>query len=374
MPLTVVVGGQYGSEGKGKLVSYLASKARLPVSAVRSGGSNAGHTAIAKGKTFRLRQLPAGVVVEGCNLYLSAGMLIDLPVLLREIEECQVEPERLRIDRNAMLIGPEDRDQETQSELDCRIGSTLTGTGAATARKVLRDRSVVLASSVPALRPYVGDVSEELNRRLDRREQVIVEGTQGFGLSLHHSTHFPFATSRDTSASGFLAEAGLSPRIVDDIYLVLRTYPIRVGGNSGPLEAELAWEVITSRSRYPRSLAEYTTVTGKLRRVGEFDWELARRAVDVNRPTTIAIHGADYLNYGSFGKHAWGDLTDDVRKFVDLVEARLSTPVGFVFTGPEEDQLVDRRPARVGSVPPTNLVRPGVPNGWYQPPKASKPA
>lgn len=343
MPLTVVVGGQYGSEGKGKLVAYLAATAQLPVSAVRSGGSNAGHTATLNGETFRLRQLPTGVVASECNLYLSAGMLIDLPVLLREIKLLQVPSKRLRIDRTAALIGAQDREREAVAQLGCRIGSTLTGTGAATARKVLRDETVILASELPELQEYIGDVAYELNRRLDRGELVIVEGSQGFGLSLHHSGHFPFATSRDTTASGFLSEVGLSPRLVDDIFLVLRTYPIRVGGNSGPMYEELTWGMIESRAGYPAGLAEYTTVTERLRRVGEFDWELARRAVDLNRPTAIAIHGVDYLNYDSYGKHAWEDLTDDVRTFIETVEARLSVPVAFVFTGPNEDQIVDRR-------------------------------
>src|SRR6266849_734103 len=142
MTLAVVVGGQYGSEGKGKLVSYLASTIHRPVSAVRSGGSNAGHTAVAHGRTFKLRQLPSGVVAEECHLYLSAGMVIDLPVLLREIHECDVQPNRLHVDRNAIVIGPEDREAECGAKLGQRIGSTLTGTGAATARKVLRNSDV----------------------------------------------------------------------------------------------------------------------------------------------------------------------------------------------------------------------------------------
>lgn len=343
MPLTVVVGGQYGSEGKGKLVSYLAATSRGGVAAVRSGGSNAGHTAVANGRVLKLRQLPSGAATETCALYLSAGMLIDLPVLLREVDECEVPARRLHIDRNAVLIAPEDRDRESKSQLGCRIGSTLTGTGAATARKVLREPGVVLASSVGELAPYLCDVSYELNRRLDSGDDVIVEGSQGFGLSLHHSGQFPFATSRDTTSAGFLSEVGLSPRLVDEIYLVLRTYPIRVAGNSGPLKGEIGWDVVQSRAGYPGAIAEYTTVTGKLRRVGEFDWELARRAVDVNRPTGIAVHGVDYLNVANYGKSSWKDLTDDVKEFIGTLECRLETPVAFVFTGPDEKQIVDRR-------------------------------
>jgi adenylosuccinate synthase len=270
-------------------------------------------------------------------------MVIDLPVLLREIEECEVGPDRLHIDHQAVLIDPDDCEREGSSQLGGRIGSTLTGTGAATARKVLRGSDVTLAGSVEALRPYLADVSAELNKRIDNGELVIVEGSQGFGLSLHHSGQFPFATSRDTTSSGFLSEVGLSPRLVTDIYLVLRTYPIRVAGNSGPLPGEISWDEIARRSRYPTVVKEFTTVTGQLRRVGEFDWELVQRAVTLNRPTAIAIHGADYLNYTAYGCSAWEGLPREVKLFVEAIEHRLATPVAFVFTGPEEGSIVDRR-------------------------------
>jgi adenylosuccinate synthase len=287
-------------------------------------------------------------------------MIIDLPVLLREIEECDVDPARLHIDRNAVLISAADREQEANERLGYRVRSTLTGTGAATARKVLRSEDVALASSVAELQPYLADASEELNRRIDHGEYVIIEGTQGFGLSLHHSVQFPYATSRDTTSANFLAEAGLSPRLVDDIYLVLRTYPIRVSGNSGPLKDELTWETIKERAGYVGILAEYTTVTGRLRRVGEFDWELAGRAVGVNRPTGIAIHGADYLDYRDYGKSCWTDLTENSRAFVHTVESRLHAPVSFVFTGPGEGHLIDRRSSGGGAVTTGNFISVGT--------------
>src|SRR5436309_1462989 len=108
MPLTVVVGGQFGSEGKGKLVSRLACRAKGPVAVVRGGGSNAGHTAEGCGRRLMLRQLPSGAVNPDALLAMSAGMQIDLEVLLREIETVGVEREHLIIDPNATLISPED--------------------------------------------------------------------------------------------------------------------------------------------------------------------------------------------------------------------------------------------------------------------------
>ena len=351
MAVTVVIGGQYGSEGKGKLVSYLACQSEEELATVRCGGSNAGHTAVGNGKSYRLRQLPSGAVADHGGLYLAAGMLLDLEVLLREIAETGVIADRLRIDRNAAVISPEDRLEEGRIQLGARVGSTLTGTGVATARKVLRDPNLELAANVVELAPYLADVSKELNDVLDRKGRVIVEGTQGFGLSLHHSGLFPYTTSRDTTAAAFLSEAGLSPIEVDEILVVFRTYPIRVAGNSGPLEGELSWDEVSRRAGYPTPLSEYTTVTGRLRRVGEFNWDLARRAVMVNRPTAIALHGADYLNYSDFGLTSWESLSADTQTFVRRLENDLDVPVKYLFTGPAESQIVERRWRTGGTKP-----------------------
>jgi adenylosuccinate synthase len=349
MSLTVVVGGQYGSEGKGKLVSYLSCATRSRVAVVRCGGPNAGHTAVGNGLSYQLRQLPSGVVAPTAQLYMAAGMVIDLPVLFDEIARCSVKPGRLLVDRNACVLDETDRAREQAGLLRDRVGSTLSGTGSATARKVLRDPTLRLARDVPELANYLGNVSSAVNRELDRGTEVIVEGTQGYGLSLHHADVYPFATSRDTTAAAFLSEAGLSPLAVSDIYLVLRTFPIRVAGNSGPLRDEITWQELTNSSGYPIPLAEFTTVTRKLRRVGLFDWHLAKEAAAVNRPTGIALHGADYLDYRDFGKTRWDDLSNRTMKFVEAIEDQLCVPVAFVFTGPDGTQIIDRRDPEVWS-------------------------
>ena len=342
MPVTVVVGGQYGSEGKGKMVSYLSCAASDPTSVVRCGGSNAGHTAQGFGQTLRLRQVPSGVVNKNCSLYLAAGMVIDLPVLLAEIELTSLDPSRLRIDRNAIVMRQDDSNAEKHAGLRDRIGSTLSGTGFATARKVLRQEGVDLARTVPQLKGFISNVSEQINDAVDRGEHVIVEGTQGMGLSLHHADHYPYVTSRDTTASAFLSDAGLAPALVTETILVLRTYPIRVAGKSGHMYLEITWDDVRQRSGYPYPIAEYTTVTNALRRIGEFDWELAEQAVRLNRPTAIAIHGADYIDYLDYGKRDWTLLGAKSRAFIDEIETRLNTIVGYVFTGPKEGQLIDR--------------------------------
>lgn len=357
MPLTIIVGGQYGSEGKGKLASYLACTATGGVASVRSGGSNAGHTAQRRGRAFQLRQLPCGAVSDDSRLYLAAGMVIDLPVLQREIAELEIHPARLMIDRNAVVMSPDDARREGAEALRERVGSTLSGTGAATARKVMRDPAVQLARDVPELDRLarIGNVSDELNRAFDRGEHVVIEGTQGFGLSLHHTDHFPYATSKDTTAAAFLSDSGLSPLLVTDVIVVLRTFPIRVAGNSGPMKDEINWNEVTRTSGYRTTLAEYTTVTRKLRRVARFDWELAERAVRANRPTALALHGADYLDHSDYGKSVWSELSLTSRRFVHRLEAKLGVEVAYVFTGPEEHQIVDRKDHQHN-----DIVRPAV--------------
>jgi adenylosuccinate synthase len=274
---------------------------------------------------------------------MGAGMVIDLSVLLDEIDRCDVTPGRLVIDRNACIMSQVDSHNEAAGTLRDRIGSTLSGTGSATARKVLRDPELMLARDIPALRPYIGNVAELVNEQLDNDVTVIVEGTQGFGLSLHHSDAYPFATSRDTTAAAFLSESGLSPLLVRNVYVVLRTYPIRVAGNSGPLPGEITWEEVAKRAGYPHALAEYTTVTKRLRRVAEFDWDLARKAVQINRPTGIALHGVDYLNYTDYGKSEWSDLSKISRAFIRELEVALNVSVAFIFTGPDAEHIIDRR-------------------------------
>jgi adenylosuccinate synthase len=287
-----------------------------------------------------LRQLPSGAVFPDCKLYMAAGMQIQLELLQAEIERLEVRPSRLRIDRSATLITPEDIETERRVGLYDRIASTLTGTGAAIARRVLRREEVRRVADEPALSAYGCDVALELNDLVDRGVEIVVEGTQGLGLSLWHG-HFPFVTGRDTTAAGFLAEAGLSPQVVDDVVVVLRTYPIRVGGPSGPLD-DTSWETVAQRAGYPTALAEYTSVTGRLRRVGNFDWDLAKRAVRINRPTALAVHGIDYLDYEDLGKRHWDELGPTSRRFIAELERRLNVAVRYVFTGPAGSDLIDR--------------------------------
>ncbi len=339
MSVWVVVGGQYGSEGKGKIAAFITLQEQIDI-CVRCGGPNSGHCFVNdSGELRALRQIPTGYVRPGTRLLIPSGGLVDLEVLRRELDSLRLGSDRVGIDRRAMVIEPTDRQKESELGLRQRLSSTLCGVGSAVSRRVLRGDDVRLAADAtlefPWLKPYLVDVSAEINDGVNRGEKVLVEGTQGFGLSLYHSEVYPKTTSRDTSAAGCISECGISPRLVTDIVLVLRTFPIRVAGQqAGPLRQEIDWETIQRESGYPHSIAERTTVTGMLRRVGRFDWHLAMRAIAVNRPTHIALNFLDYIGYTDRGAHDWHALSDAAQDFIREMQSRSGVSSFYLGTGP----------------------------------------
>jgi adenylosuccinate synthase len=331
MPVTVIVGGQFGSEGKGKVAHYLAREQRATI-AIRVGGSNSGHTAIDRFGIPRVfRVLPTPALVDEVTCVLGAGTYIDVEVLLSEIKVAQLPAERLRIDPNAYVITDEHKKIESQWGLRERIGSTQSGTGAAVVDRIFRRSATHLAQYDPRLIEFVKPTRPFLRSALKRGEHVIIEGTQGFGLSLLHSPYFPKATSRDTTAAGFIAEAGLSPLDVGEIVLVLRAFPIRVPGDSGDLPQEIDWDTVAWEGGWETNLIEHTSVTDQIRRVARFDPMIVQGAIEINLPTQIILNHADYFDFQS---HKSGRLTPTVRQAVSKFEAQLQCKLAFVGLGP----------------------------------------
>jgi adenylosuccinate synthase len=344
------VGGQFGGEGKGKISAFITRQEEIDI-CIRCGGPNSGHSFVTDdGRTVLLRQLPTGYIRPHTRLLIPAGALIDLTVLKHELDSLRLDPKRVGVDRNAMIIEQSDRDRESQLGLQVRLSSTLCGVGSAVARRALRSADVKLAGQVAHdvtwLADLVTDVSDEANLALDRGKKVLVEGTQGFGLSLYHADCYPKATSRDTTAAAFLSEVGLSPMLVSEIVVVFRTFPIRVAGaQAGPLKDEINWEILRRESGYPNPIQEMTTVSKKLRRVGRFDWESAKRAIAVNRPTQLAINGLDYLNVRNRGVRQLRDLTLEAGAFVTRLEKESAVSCSFLGVGPSLDEIVVPKPA-----------------------------
>lgn len=342
----VIVGGQYGSEGKGNICANIAGEYDI---LVRVGGPNAGHRVASP--PFKYVQLPSGT---GSNpkakLLVGAGATIWVDTILDEIEKLHLTPDRLSIDPQAMIIEQSDRDFEAAT-LEV-IGSTKQGVGAATARKVLgRDEkqhlgaAVRLAKCIDQLKPFIRDTKIELERAYAAHKRIMLEGTQGTDLSLHHAS-YPHVTSRETTASGCLADAGISPLRVRRIVMVTRTYPIRVGGTSGPISGEISAQVIADRSGLPVTEIEKTevgTVSGKPRRIGEFDWEQLRRSAVLNGATDIALTFADYLDAKNRNANTFDQLTPETKDFIAEVEKVSNTPVSLVSARFDDRGIIDRR-------------------------------
>ena len=336
----VLVGMQWGSEGKGKVSSFLSSRYDC---VVRSGGSQAGHTFYVNGKKYVNRQIPCTVLNSDCSLILSPASIINCGVLSEEIERYDLTPERLFVDRTAGVITAEHLLIAKELLSQERYGSTREGVGLAQASKVLRS-GVLFGDFVKGtlLENFCADTVKIVHECIARGKSVLLEGTQGFGLCLNHGV-YPFVTSRDVTTSALLSDAGISPQYHRKTIGVMRTYPIRVGGNSGPTRSkEVFWEDIEQRSGAPAKIREYTTVTGRLRRVFEQDFELLERALLVNCPDEIALMFIDYLNYEDYGKRYFDDLSNKSKEYVHMLEERLKVPITMIGTGPEEMMMIGK--------------------------------
>ena len=203
MPITIIVGGQYGSEGKGKVAHALAKEMGASV-AVRIGGPNSGHTLISpSGDPVIFKHLHSAAILPDVTCVLGAGSYINPDILLAEIKVAGLSESRLIIDPNAAVITNTEITEEQNSRLREEIGSTLSGTGAAVIKRIQRTGGLKQAKNDELLAPYVKSSLPFMRSTLNKGERLIIEGTQGYGLSLLHSQHYPYVTSRDTTAAGF---------------------------------------------------------------------------------------------------------------------------------------------------------------------------
>jgi adenylosuccinate synthase len=330
------------------VAAYLSPEYQL---LVRVGGPNAGHKVWERPQPYSFHQLPSGTRKCAAHLLIGAGAVINVKTILKEIAECDVDPKRLAIDPQAMIITAGDLKKE--AHLIASIGSTGQGVGAATARRIMGRSGkpkVLLARDIPELKPFTTRSAREvLEDAYDRRWRVLLEGTQGTGLSLFHG-RYPHVTSRDTTVAGCLAEAGISPSRVQRVVMVCRSYPIRVqspkDGDSGYMSQPITWGDISGRSKIPLEellKAERTTTTNRERRVAEFDWDLLRLAATLNAPTDVALSFVDYMSPVNAKAKRFEQLAPETIRFIEEVEKVASAPVTLVSTGFNERSVIDRR-------------------------------
>ena len=326
---TIIVGGQYGDEGKGKIISHLALSDDPQVIARGGVGSNAGHEVQHNGKRYPLRLVPCGFVNEKARLLIGAGVFVDPEVLLKEIELTGCSG-RFGVDFRAGLITREHKERDAASELSKKIGTTKTGCGPAVSDRV--NRIAKTAADSPELKPYLADVVREVNEARD----VLVEGTQAFMLSNIYGT-YPYVTSKDVSASTIAADVGLGPTRIDEVIMVIKSYTTRVG--SGPLPNELGVEEAKARN-----MQEYGTVTGRPRRTSpDLHFADLRVAAMVNGASQIAITKIDVRFPGNQGRKRYQDLSGEARAFIEDAEKKIGVPITLIGTGPGSGDIIDRR-------------------------------
>jgi len=335
------VGGFWGDEGKGKIISYLALRDKVHIG-VRGGvGPNAGHTVQFEGKSYKLRMLPSTFVKEKSRVLIGAGVLVNPSIFLEEVELTGCRG-RVGLDPNCAIIEEKHvKKDKTSPHLSKNIGTTGTGTGPCNVDRVRRIAKI--AKEVPELQDFLVDVASEVNKALDEGKNVLVEGTQGTFLSLYHGT-YPYCTSKDVTASSICADVGIGPRRVDDVLVVFKSYITRVG--QGPLPGEIPWDEAERLG-----WAEVATVTGRKRRVAPFNVELAKKAVMLNSANQIAITKLDVIYPSCRGIRKYTDLPEEAKGFIKNIEVSVGVPVTLIGTGPETYDIIDlEKTKRVSAV------------------------
>ena len=341
MPATIVVGGFWGDEGKGKIISYIAHNDKPKIIARGGVGPNAGHTVELGGKKFGVRMLPSGFVYRDARLLIGAGVLVDPRVFLNELEVLDRDfnvKNRVGIDYRCAIIEEKHvMEDKGDDHLRKKIGTTGTGCGPANVDRVRRKAKQ--AKDISELKDFLADVPLEINSALDEDNFVLIEGTQGFGLSLYYGT-YPYVTSKDTTASSIAADVGIGPTRIDDVVIVFKSFPTRVG--SGPFPTEIPQEEAEKMG-----IVEYGTVTGRRRRIGLWDGKMARYAAMINGATQVAITGIDKLDRECYGVTEWEKLTPKAKEFIERVEDDVKVPVTLISTGPEMHQIIDLRKEKI---------------------------
>lgn len=332
MPCTVIVGAFWGDEGKGKIISYLALNDKLDF-CVRTGSVNAAHTVWMKGNKYALHMVPAAFIQEKCRLLIAAGANVHVGQFFKELELTKVDARRIGIDQMASIIEEKHSIQDKASAVNKGIGTTGWGVGPAVEERARR--TAKLARDIPDLKSYLADATAEINDGIDAGEKVLLEGTQGFMLSLYHGT-YPYVTSRDTGASAICSEAGVGPTRVDEVLIVYKGFITRVG--AGPMAGEISMEEAKRRGWF-----ETAAGTGRNRRSASFDFDLARKNARINGATQAAMTKLDCLFPDCRSARKFEELSKEAKQFIKKVEEKTGVPVVLIGTGPEALDIIDRR-------------------------------
>jgi adenylosuccinate synthase len=379
MPVTAVIGTQWGDEGKGKVVDYLAERAKVVVRF--QGGNNAGHTLVVDGQTYKLHLIPSGVL-QGKVGIIGNGCVVDATVLVKEITDLRargVHPD-LRLSDRAHLILPYHQAIDAAEEAakgKHKVGTTGRGIGPCYADKASRsgvqagdllhpkrleekvranaalkqallgalgstakvDADAILrdlAAATEVLRPFITDTVKLLQDAVREDESVLLEGAQGAMLDIDHGT-VPFVTSSATASGGMCSGSGLAPRDIGDVVGVVKAYTTRVGAGPFPTELDMAQGVGKHLSEVGQ---EVGTTTGRKRRCGWLDLVVVNHAVRLCGVTHLAVTKLDVLNGAGPVQVCVAYQMPDGRKVThipsDIEEFALAKPVYQSFEGWDE--------------------------------------
>jgi adenylosuccinate synthase len=353
----IIIDGQWGSTGKGKLAGYLASNNEIGA-AICDFMPNAGHTFVNdQGRGFITCQLPTSVVNKDCLLMLSPASVINVEKLIEEIDEHGAE-DRLWIHPNAAVVTEYDRCVEAEKLQG--ISSTLKGGGSCASRKIMRIAKT--AKDEPRLKRWILDTTKAIQAQLSIKATVLVESAQGFDLSLNHGHKYPYVTSRDITPMSILSNAGIPHVWLGDIYGAIRTFPIRVGnvfddegvmvGNSGPFypdQDEITWGDLKKLSGSKSSLVERTTVTNKVRRVFTFSYMQFEKFIKTCAPNKLFVNFINHISAKDEGVTSFQDLSEESTRWVQELEKNLSvfpsvfsTEVALIGTGRKNSDMIYR--------------------------------
>jgi adenylosuccinate synthase len=331
MPVNVLVGTQWGDEGKGKITDIIAAKTDFVVRF--QGGNNAGHTVVVGKNTFKLHLIPSGILYPKVCCVIGNGVVIDPKFLLEEMEMLQnrhisINPKKLKISSSAHVILPFhqmlDQKQEDNRKNTNKIGTTGKGIGPAYADKVVRNGIRILdllskeklAKKIKErdwdsilntktnkeeiiekyyaygqkLKPYITDTSLFINQAIDQNKNILLEGAQGTMLDIDHGT-YPFVTSSNSTSGGACIGIGIGPHKINGVIGIAKAYVTRVG--KGPFPTELTDEI---GEHLLHKGVEYGTTTGRKRRCGWLDVVALRYAARVNGLTEICLTKLDVLD------------------------------------------------------------------------------
>ena len=293
---------------------------------------------------------------SNCKLVLNASAIITPEILYKEIREYKniIGNRKLYINPRAMIILEKHRAEERRI---IRSGSTFKGCGTAQAEKIIRNPDVILAKDYFKKCPNdlkniieIADTAKMLN---EENQSILIEGAQGQDLDINYGLDYPHTTSRMCSASQLMADSGCSPFKVKDIYMIIRPYPIRISNKTNIGEdvysgdyagsAEITWEEVKRKCGCNINLEEYTTITKKVRRVFEMNWERLKYNVMINKPTQIVLNFAQYIDWKAYKCKEFCLLPQKVMEFINKIEKETNTPVTIIGTGERESDIIDLR-------------------------------